>query len=289
MSSQIHDLGYRAYTGERAGVGWAIRSLALHSIRRALGLKRSGRHKIAPVLAIAMAFLPAIIAAGIAAFLGGEIANELFDYGEYFGWSIGAMVLFIAAVAPGVVTTDRTTGMLPLYFASPLNRTTYVLAKAIGIFAVMLIVTMGPILFLILAYVLADSGPDGIGAFLELLARALVASVLAAALFTGLGLFLSSIPKRWGLASLLIIGAVFVPGVVGAILTEGAESSDWFGMISPIDVMAEAWSIILDERASSNPPLDFRSAGVIVSAAVGYTAVLLGLAWWRYQNIEVER
>lgn len=289
MSSQIHDLGYRAYTGERAGVGWAIRSLAIHSIRRALGLKRSGRHKIAPIIAIAMAFLPAVIAAGIAAFLGGEIASDLIGYGEYFGWSIGAMVLFTAAVAPGVVTTDRTTGMLPLYFASPLTRTTYVLAKAIGIFIVMLIVTMGPILFLTLAYVLADSGPGGFGAFLELMVRTFGASVLAALLFTGIGLFLSSIPRRWGLASLLIIGGVFIPGVVSAILTEGADASDWFGLIAPIEVMAESWSIILDDRTFSNPALDSRSASVVVVVSMLFPAALLALSWWRYQTIEVER
>ena len=69
MSTQIHDLGYRAYTGERAGVRWAVRSLAIHSVRRALGLKRAGKHKIVPVITIIFAFLPALIMVGLAAFL----------------------------------------------------------------------------------------------------------------------------------------------------------------------------------------------------------------------------
>ena len=56
MSTQIHDLGYRSYDGERAGVAWAVRSLGVHSMRRALGLKRAGKHKIVPAITIALAF-----------------------------------------------------------------------------------------------------------------------------------------------------------------------------------------------------------------------------------------
>ena len=99
--TQIHDLGYRAYRGERAGVPWAVRSLAVHSMRRALGLKRSARHKIAPLLSIATAYVPAVALAGFAAFLGGEIIEDL----------IGFVIVFFAVIWPvirGLLSAART-------------------------------------------------------------------------------------------------------------------------------------------------------------------------------------
>ena len=65
MSTQIHDLGYRSYDGERSGVRWAVRSLAVHSMRRALGLKRAGKHKIVPVITIIGLQMGAVVAFAI--------------------------------------------------------------------------------------------------------------------------------------------------------------------------------------------------------------------------------
>lgn len=289
MTSQIHDLGYRAYTGPRAGVRWAVRSLAVHSIRRALGLKRAGKHKIVPVITIVMAFAPAVGLAGFAAFIGSDLVDDLISYGDYFGLISFALILFTAAAAPGVLTTDRTSGMLALYLASPLNRTTYVLAKALGIFAVMLTVTVGPIVFLVLAYTLAGSGPGNILDLAETLARALVAGTIAGAFFTGLGMFVSSIPRRWGIASVSIVATFLVPGIVSGVLTEEADASDWVGLVSPGDVMQKAWQHILDDATFNDFAIDRLAAAPVVAAAVGYAVALLALTWWRYQTIEVER
>ena len=83
--TQIHDLGYRAYSGERAGVPGAVRSLVVHTMRRSLGLKRPARHKIAPAIAIVIAYAPALAMTGFAAFLRADFVRDLLGYGEYFG------------------------------------------------------------------------------------------------------------------------------------------------------------------------------------------------------------
>ena len=66
-SAEIFDRGYRKFEGERSGVGGAIRSLSWQTTRSILGLGRKARHKIFPILVIAIAFLPAIIYVGMAA------------------------------------------------------------------------------------------------------------------------------------------------------------------------------------------------------------------------------
>jgi len=289
QGTRIHDLGYRAYEGERAGVPWAIRSLAVHSARRALGLKRAGKHKIVPAITIVLAFLPAIVLVGLSAFLPDFGQSDLISYGEYYGLTSFALFLFIAASAPGVLTTDRTTGMLAMYLASPLNRTTYVVAKALGLFSVMLLVTVAPIVFLIVAYTLVGAGPGGVLDFVDTIVPAIAAGTISGAFFTGLGMFVSSIPKRWGIASVSIIGAIFVPSIVTGVLTEAAEAADSFALLSPVDVMGKAWQHMLGDTSDNGLALDRLPGWQVVSVALVYATVFMALAWWRYQRIEVDR
>lgn len=289
MSTQIHDLGYRAYEGERSGVGWAIRSLMNHSIRRALGLKRAGRHKIAPGLSLLIAFGPAIALAGVAAWLRGEIIPDLIDYGAYTGIVGFALFIFTAAVAPGVLTTDRTSGMLALYLASPLTRTTYVVAKAAGILAVMLIVSVGPIAVLMLGYTFAGAGPGGVIDVAEILGRAALGGLLMGGLFTGLGMFVSSIPRRWGIASLAIVAVSIVTTIVVSGLTEETNVTEWITLLAPNDVAVEAAQRILGDPQPNLPALDARPTWAVVSAALGWVVAFAGATWWRYQRIPVER
>lgn len=299
MTGQIYDQGYRAFTGERAGVPWAIRSLALHSMRRALGLKRRAQHKIAPGLAIAIAFIPAVVLVGAAAFLGGEIIPDLIAPGDYVGFTGFAQFLFAAAVAPGVLTTDRTNGMLALYLASPLNRTTYVVAKALGVGAVMLIVSVGPILLLTLGYTLAGAGPEGFLGFVEEIVRIGLVGLLSAAFATGIAMFISSIPRRWGIASLAIVATFIVTGVVTTVLAETAGVTRWVTLLSPGAVVEEVSQILLDDRINATErvqqarlpgwALGSLPGGPVVFAALVYVVGGLGATWWRYQRIEVER
>lgn len=287
--TQIHDLGYRAYTGERAGVSGAVRSLIVHTIRRSLGLKRPARHKIAPAIALVIAYAPALAMTGFAAFLRADFVSDLLGFGEYFGITGFAMFLFAAAVAPGVITTDRTNGMLALYLASPLTRSTYVLARGIGIFLVMLLVAVGPIVVLILGYTFAGIGPGGFFDFIEILGRALFAGLLAAAMYTGVAMFLASIPRRWGIASVSIVAFFIVSGIVTIGLTEAIDVPNWIALGSPDDAVSEAAERIMDDPTINVPALDQLSSGALVATAVGYGVAAVAVTWWRYQRIRVER
>ena len=179
--------------------------------------------------------------------------------------------------------------MLALYLASPLTRSTYVLAKAIGLFSVMLLVTVAPIVFLIIAFTLVGAGPGGVVDFIEIMVRALAAGSITAAAFTGLGMFVSSIPKRWGIASVSIIAAILIPVIVTGILTEAGDAPDWVGFFSPPDMFGKAWQHLLDDVIDQGLAIDRLGGMPVVLAAIGYAILFLALTWYRYQTIEVDR
>ena len=108
--ARIVDRGYRAYEGERRGLRGAMTSLALHSVQRVLGLKRPFRYKVLPLIAAALAFIPALVFVGLAAFLPEPLLDALPTYADSYGFIVAAIVVFVAFVAPEVLCTDRRSG-----------------------------------------------------------------------------------------------------------------------------------------------------------------------------------
>ena len=129
-----------------------------HRCSACSGLHRSFRHKVLPAIAVLIAFLPAVIFVGITAFLPAtQILDEILpSYGEYIGEITMALALFASLVAPEALCTDRRTGMLDLYLAGPLDVKRYLAAKWAAVASVMLVMTVGPQLFLLVSYTVVE-------------------------------------------------------------------------------------------------------------------------------------
>jgi ABC-2 type transport system permease protein len=205
--AQILDRGYRKYDGPRTGVTGAIRTVVTHSAQRALGMRRTIWAKILPVATIGFAYLPAIVFVGIIALFpkSDVAADALPSYGDYYGFIIAAIMVFVALVAPEVLCTDRRTGMLGVYLAAPLDRDTYLFAKAVAIASVLSIVCLGPPLLMLIANVLQSTGPDGAGDILVTFARVIAAGVVETLLFTGITMGVTSLTDRKAIAAAGII------------------------------------------------------------------------------------
>ena len=61
----VYDRGYRPYEGPRGRRGAARVALFKASVRRALGIRRSWRQKVAPFSLLAVVTVPAIVNVGI--------------------------------------------------------------------------------------------------------------------------------------------------------------------------------------------------------------------------------
>jgi ABC-2 type transport system permease protein len=286
--AQIFDRGYRRYTGERTGRRGAIRTLVWHSAQRALGLGRSARHKLLPVAVVVMAYLPATVFVGLAALLPDRLAQDFLPgYADYYGFVTAAIVLFAAFVAPELLCTDRRTGMLGLYLASPLDRTTYLLGKALAVLGILALVTLGPPLLLLVALTIEGSGPDGVGEFLLLLVRVVISGLVVGLLHTVLSLAVSATTDRKAAATATVVGLLIGTSVVTGTLVGGSGYPQWVHLFDLLALPLELVQRVHGGTGEWSPAA--LPTWWLAAALVAWVAV--GIAWIadRYRRLAVQR
>jgi ABC-2 type transport system permease protein len=193
-SGVIHDIGYRRYEGERLGRWQIVAALCWHSLRSAFGIGRGVKAKIVPVLTFAIMCLPAVVDAVIVA--RSATHTRQVSYDTYVPiLRILVVIVFLAAQAPELVSRDLRSHVLPLYFARPIRRLDYPLAKLAAFILACLVMIEIPLLILYLGTIAQAHGGTAIwsetralipGLLVGLMWSVLLASIaLAIASFTG--------------------------------------------------------------------------------------------------------
>jgi ABC-2 type transport system permease protein len=290
-AARILDRGYRPYEGPRAGRLAAARSVALYSARRALGLRRPLSAKVLPTISVFIAYVPAIVFVGITALFEEVLITEpdlLPSYSDYYGYITAAIVVFTAFVAPELLCSDRRDRMLGLYLASPLTRDSYLASKAVAVLAVLGLVTVGPLLFLLLARTIAGTGPDGPAQVLELLWKVIVAGLVIASLQAALSLAMASTTTRRAAASAAIILILVGSSAVSGTLLDTGDAPEGVFLLNlfvlPFELVRRIYGDV--------PPGDevtTLSTGALLAGYLGWTLLFAAFAWVRYRRIEVTR
>jgi ABC-2 type transport system permease protein len=286
--ARLYDLGYRRYDGPRERPARAIITLAEFTARRVLGLGRGGRHKVLPAITLAIAFLPALFSVAFAVLANNVVEEDLVSYGDYMFFIGSALALFAALVAPEALCPDKRTGMLGLYLAGPLDRTRYLVAKGAGVLAVMLLITLGPLLFMLLAFVLAGLGPSATETP-ELLARIFAAGIVTALLYAALSMAVSSFTSRRAAAAVGVVLLLFVPASIVRPAIESADAPKELDLLSSPFVMFDLAYRIFGETPDEADPVTELSTW-LVAGGVGAT-ILAGalVCWLRYRKLEAFR
>jgi len=289
--ARILDRGYRPYLGRRTGTPAAVRALAVHSVQRALGLRRPATQKILPAIAVVIAYLPAIVFVGLSVLVQDTLLanqNLVPTYADYYGFISAAIVVFSAFVAPELLCTDRRTGMLGLYLASPLGRTSYLVAKAAAVVVLLALVTLGPPLLMLLAFTVLGQGPDGPAALARLLGEMLLGGLAVAVLQAALSLAVSSTTTRKAAASAAVILILLASTAVSDALVNGADAAPGLFCLNLLEMPFE-----LVRRIYGEPTVDLTVAsiptGTLVAAYVGWTALFAAFTWVRYHRVQVDR
>ena len=288
QDARLYDLGYRSYDGPRERPARAILTLAEFTARRVLGLGRGARHKVLPALTLAIAYLPALGSVLYAVLAKDVVGGDLITYGDYMFFIAGALALFAALVAPEALCPDKRTGMLGLYLAGPLDRNRYLAAKGAGVLGVMFLITLGPLLFMLLAFVLAGFGPS-ITETPELLARIFVAGTMTALLYAALSMAVSSFTTRRAAAAVGVVLLLFVPASVVGAAIESADAPEELALLDSPSVAFELADRIFGESSDSGDPVSDLSTWLLTGGIAG--AILAGglICWLRYRRLEAFR
>ncbi|OEU96050.1 ABC transporter permease [Streptomyces oceani] len=230
----IHNIGYRKYDGPRLGRSYARRSLFVHSLRGTYGLGRAAKSKVLPMILFAVMCLPALIMVASAVYAG---ADELpVDYTAYATFLLPVTSIFVAAVAPQVVSLDLRFKTVPLYFSRPIERSDYVAAKFGALIASLIVFTGTPVLILYVGALLGklDFADQTLG-----LGQGLVFTVVFALLYGGIAVSLAALTPRRGFGVAAVIAVLTIPymlvGALQGIAQQQGESdlTTWIGLGSP--------------------------------------------------------
>jgi hypothetical protein len=221
----VYDRGYRPYEGPRGGQRAATFALYRASIRRALGIRRSWRQKVAPFTLLAIVTVPAIVNVGIAYVTRNQIGErvEIITYREYVGVS-SALLVFVAITAPDILCPDRRQRVLPLLFARPLTGNDYVLAKVGALFSILFAFSFLPQVVLFVGQALvSNSALDYTRDNADVLWKVPVAVALLALFYSVLGAAIASLTSRRIVAGASFIGLFLVSSITAGILVGDVE------------------------------------------------------------------
>lgn len=288
QGARLFGLGYRGYDGPRRKPVWAILMLAVFTVRRVLGLGRVARHKVLPALTLVIAFVPALISVALAALLDPLPAEDLITYGEYTFFIGSALALFAALVAPEALCPDRRSGMLGLYLAGPLDRNRYLAAKSAAVLGVMLLITLGPLLFMLAAFVVAGYGPT-VGETPGLMLRIVGSGLATALVYASVSMAVSSFTTRRAAAAVAVVLLLFVPVIVARTAIESAGAPNALDLLGLPFVASEFSYRIFGETATEGAPIEELSTWLVAAGVAAWTVAGAAACWLRYRRIEPNR
>ena len=273
----VYDRGYRPYDGVRGGRRAATAALYRTSLRRAIGLRRPWRQKLAPACLLAIAVIPAVINVGIG-YLTRDTPAEGFEfitYREYLGVS-SALVLFVALVAPDIVCPDRRQRVLPLIFARPLTGRDYALAKVGAIFTCVFAFSYLPQVVLYVGQMLVSDGAlDYLTDNTAVLWQVPIAAALLALFYAVLGVAVASLTGRRIVAGAAVLGITLVSSTVSGILVGVSDDrSHPAALLNVLALPLRVRDLVFLGRLHEESPLSGVTGGGALALAA-YSAVVL--------------
>jgi ABC-2 type transport system permease protein len=235
-TSVIHDIGYQRYDGPRLGRRHVFGAIYIHGLRAAFGFGRSAKSKIFPWLVAGITLLVAVILAAVRAQTG-IIALSYMQFAGSMSWLV---ILFVAIVAPELVSRDMRAGVLPLYFSRPLRAADYIGAKFVALVTGVWLVLGVPqfVMFLGAAFT-TKTGMSGVWNEVGDLLPAWAYSLLWAVLFAAISLLIASLTGKRAFAAGGIVAVFLMTTPIFGVLTSlpSRTAQELAGLASPMTLI----------------------------------------------------
>jgi len=277
----IHDIGYQRYEGQRLGRGYSARSLFVQSVRGAYGLGRSAWAKVLPIGLLSAASVAALILVVV----NTQLPVEVIDYVGMASTFTYAATVFVAVVAPELVSVDLRTNLLSLYLSRPMTRSDYALTKLAALATATFVMLGGPMLILFVGMAFStDNGIAGVFAEFGGLLQGLLAAAIHAAVLAALALPFASLTGRRVFATGMIIGVTLLTAPISGVLQALGEGSgrQLAGLIDPVSLLNGVDRWLFDGGIFDVGPYGpVYGAGAMVIIVLGTTCTL-----WRYRKVK---
>jgi ABC-2 type transport system permease protein len=279
----IHDIGYQRYEGPRLGRGYAARSLYVHSVRSAYGIGRSAWAKVLPIGLLGIASITSLILVVI----NTQLPVQVIDYVGIASTFTYAATVFVAVVAPELVSVDLRSNLLQLYLSRPLRKENYALTKLAALATATFLLLAIPMVVMFIG--MAFSTKTGIsGVFDELggLCLGLLAAAIHAALLGAIGLPIASLSGRRVFASGMIIAVFLLTGPVSGALQAFSSGTlgQLAGLINPAVLLNGVDQWLFDGGIGLVQMGNFGPLYALVTVAL--TALGSACAVWRYKKVK---
>lgn len=282
MTSTIHDLGYRRYSGERLGASSAWSALFVQGLRALFGLGRTARAKALPVFVLVFSSIPAVLTVFISSQAGLPIRHATY----FTGVSI-LYVLFAAAQAPELFSRDQANRVLPLIFSRDLSRWHYASARLASMIVALIALALIPQLVLLLGGIgIAEDTMAVLEERWTIIGPILAVTTLSGVLLGSVASAVASFTPRRHFATAAIVGLFLVLGAVSTALAStdviSLAQAQLFNPLLQLDTVSR---LLFDEPArrvarAAAHPLWVYLAAITASCVVASSAI-----WWRIQRV----
>lgn len=293
-SGAVYSLAYRRYEGARRSPAFAPLVIARYALitqlrQRAVKVALLLGLLVLAVTAVVMGFkwaLPSMLAGAGGTAAGAERVAAMIREGEVEVASVGVQAqsfhtfLLVLWCGAGAVSADLTAGAFQFHFSRPVSPGRYLAGRLLSSAGWAVALSTLMIAVLTVERLAFQSTPLGAA---RAAAAGLGATALLASVFAAVGLGLSSLTRRKGLAQAMFAAVISSTSLTAKIVSSVTDR-DWINGLDPygsVVTMVRQWNGSL--------ALHGASAAAPGAAWAAWTGLSLALAAWQLSRAEVNR
>jgi ABC-2 type transport system permease protein len=276
----IHDIGYQRYEGPRLGRRHIVGALYLHGLRTAFGLGRSAKAKIFPWLILGTVGVVAAVLTAVQV----QTGTRAISYTGFPEVLSILIIFFCAAVAPELVSRDLHTGVLPLYFARPLERSDYAIAKLAALITATFLLLGVPLTVMFAGAAFSADDLGGVWRELGDYLPGLGYAAVHAMVFSAVALLVSALVKRRAVAAAAVVAVFLITAPVVAVLSvmPSETATQLAGLASPVTLVGGIGDWLFEPTGQTGIGGYGPLYGLV---AVGLVAGCVALLFARYRKV----